>query len=107
MINAQQAKQLYEESGVEVRRYLDIEIEPQVIKAAKEGKRKVVIHVGSIEVWNDLKLNSVHQGVISGLKELGYDAFFGTYGESYVPRGLADAVGDGPQYLNYGFIISW
>ena len=42
------------------------------------------------------------------LKALGYVVTWqGAYGESYVPRGLADDDGNGPKHINYGMTVGW
>ena len=53
------------------------------------------------------KITSVDQGVVETLKELGYVVSIEQDGASYVPRGMADDEGDGPEYTNYGFHIGW
>ena len=109
MINAKEAKALYDKSGQEVADYLKHTVEKEVTKAATAGKRKVFILVGSTQFEFEMrvKITSVHQGVVEALKELGYVVSIGQDGESYVPRGLADDDGNGPEYTNYGFHIGW
>jgi len=109
MINAKEAKALYDKSGQEVADYLKNTVEPAVIKAATAGKRKVFILVGSTQFEFEMrvKITSVHQGVALILKDQGYVVSIEQDGASYVPRGLADDDGDGPAYTNYGFHIGW
>ena len=109
MITATQAKQLYDESGAEVEQYLKFSIEPQVIEAAKAGKRTVTIHLNSLEPYGrlDQVVTPIQRAVVSKLKELGYRATIELYGDRYVPRGLADDNGNGPEHQNFGILIGW
>ena len=45
--------------------------------------------------------------MIETLKDQGYVVSIEQDGASYVPRGMADDEGDGPEYTNYGFHIGW
>ena len=109
MINAKEAKALYDKSGQEVADYLKHTVEPAVKKAATAGKRKVYIQLGATQFSSEMseEITHVHRGVVEKLKELDYVVSIAQDGESYVPRGLADDDGDGPSYTNYGFHISW
>jgi hypothetical protein len=109
MINAKEAKALYDKSGQEVADYLKHTVEPAVTRAATAGERYVFILVGSTQFEFEMrvKITSVHQGAVAALKELDYVVSIARHGESYVPRGLADDDGDGPLYTNYGFHIGW
>jgi hypothetical protein len=109
MINAKEAKALYDKSGQEVADYLKINVEPVVIRAATDGKRKVFILLGSTRFSSEMRaeITSVHRGIALILKDQGYVVSIEQDGDSYVPRGLADDDGDGPSYTNYGFHISW
>ena len=109
MINAKEAKALYDKSGHEVANYLKNNVEPMVIEAATFGKRYVFIHLGATQFEFEMrvKITFVDQGVAEALKELGYVVSIEQDGASYVPRGMADDEGDGPEYTNYGFHISW
>ena len=109
MINAKEAKALYDKSGHEVANYIKVKVEPVVIKAATDGKRKVFIQLGATQFSSEMRadITSVHRGVALTLKELGYVVSIEQDGASYVPRGMADDDGDGPSYTNYGFHIGW
>ena len=109
MITAEQAKKLYDESGVEVANYLNKTIAPEIKKAAKAGKRSVFIHVGSEPPYGSTKTlkEHLHSSTMMKLTELGYKVKWGTDGDPYVPRGLADDYGEGPDYINVGIHISW
>jgi hypothetical protein len=109
MITAKEAKELYDQSGHEVADYLKYTVEKEVVKAAEGGKRNTVIHLGSKGPYEYLVqvITPLQQAVVEKLKELGYRAEIKLYGESYVPRGLADDDGNGPSHENYGIHISW
>lgn len=109
MITAEQAKKLYDESGVAVDSYLNRTIAPEIEKAAKAGKRSVFIHAGSEPPYGSTKALQapLHTSTMMVLTELGYKASWVTDGDPYVPRGLADDYGEGPAYINVGIHISW
>lgn len=109
MINAKEAKALYDKSGQEVADYLKSTVEKEVTRAATAGKRKVFIGLGTTEYSSEVpdKITPVHRGVIETLKVLGYVVSIAQDGESYVPRGLQDDDGNGPWHTNYGFHIGW
>lgn len=109
MITAKEAKELYDKSGQEVADYLKYTVEPQVVKAADGGKRQTIIHLKSLEPFRhlDQMITPLQKAVVDRLKELGYGAEIKLYGESYVPRGLADDLGKGPSHQNYGIHIGW
>ena len=108
MISASEAKALYDDSGAEVDEYLRYKIEPEVKAAATQGARKVFHYLGSRNVFTHPQPDPLHLHIIEKLRELGYAALWmDSEGESYVPRGLADDNGNGPQYQNYGILISW
>lgn len=109
MITAHQAKALYDESGHEVELFLQAKVEPEIVKAARSGKRNVIIYLGSLEPYKHLsqEVTATNTAVVNKLRDLGFSATIKLYGDSYVPRGLADDEGMGPRYTNYGIEISW
>lgn len=109
MITAKDAKKLYDESGHEVDQFLKQSVEPNVINAAKGGRRHVFIHLGSVGPFEyvDQVATPLHRAVVDKLLTLGYRAKIETDGDKYVPRGRADDDGNGPMHLNYGIRISW
>lgn len=109
MITAKEAKELYDQSGVEVEEFLKYKVEPEVVKATKGGKRHVFIHLGSIEQFYNLAqiITPLYKAVIDKLGTLGYRAEITLDGDKYVPRGLADDDGIGPLHQNYGIQINW
>ena len=109
MITAQEAKQLYDESGAEVEQFLKHSVEQNVSNAAKGGKCDVFIHLGSVKQFEylDHTITPLQQAVADKLKTLGYRADIKLDGDKYVPRGLADDNGNGPTIQNYGIQIGW
>jgi hypothetical protein len=109
MITAKQAKQLYDESGQEIDDFLNSQVNIEVIKAAKEGNRSVLIHLGCFGCLDSLDqtITPLQRGAKAKLNELGYIVAINSYGDYYVPPGLADDEGNGPKHRNYGMVISW
>jgi len=109
MITAQEAKQLYDESGAEVDQFLKNEVEQKVADAAKGGKRQVFVYMGSVKQFEylDRTVTPLQKAVADKLKTLGYRVEIKLDGDKYVPRGLADDYGKGPTIQNYGIQISW
>jgi hypothetical protein len=109
MITAQEAKTLYDESGKEIQDYIKFTVEKEVIKAATSGKRQVSVHLGSVEYFYhiDQVITPLQKGVVAALKDLGYQVDIRFAGETYVPRGLADDDGLGPEHRNYVLSIGW
>jgi hypothetical protein len=109
MIDAKEARQLYDESGAEVEHFLKHKVEIHIVSAAKSGKRQVQIHIGTTGPYEyvDQKITPLERAILDKLIDLGYVAKIGNYGDDYVPRGLADDDGGGPKHTNYGFMISW
>ena len=107
MITAAEAKTLYDQSGVEVDKYLH-KIEPEIKAAAISGKRTVFHFIGSRDVFTHPRPDPLQTRIIEKLRELGYTVqWLDSEGESYVPRGLADDDDEGPSYTNYGIQIAW
>lgn len=111
MITAKEAKVLYDQSGAEVDQFLKNSVEKEITDAAKAGKRTVTIYLDSYE-WPGYRgfnhdITPLQMAIVVKLKELGYSAEIKSYGDCYVPRGLADDDGNGPMYQNYGIHIGW
>ncbi len=107
MIDAAEARRLYDESGAEVTAWLDCNASRKIEDAAKSGKRNVFIFLDSEEVWKNPTPSPIQKRCIDALIGLGYRAEFKVDAETYVPRGLADDEGAGPKYRNYGIMVSW
>lgn len=109
MITAKEAKELYDQSGAEVAGFLKGSVESIVTEAARGGKRVAYILLGSVGSYDyvDQVVTPVEKAAVEKLKTLGYTAKIVKYGESYVPRGLADDDGNGPTHTNYGIQIGW
>ncbi len=107
MIPATRAKEIYDGTGVEMQTYLTTTVEPQVIDAAEKGKKELTIHLGCEPTYLAPKPTNLQNAAVAELKRLGYSAEIRSYGAPYVPRGLADDNGNGPQHRNYGLVIGW
>jgi hypothetical protein len=109
MISAKEAKELCEKSEVALDKFLNSTIKNAIIEAANKGNLTTNIYIGSCPSHNsiDKEITCFYGLVIEKLIKLGYTASIDYYGGKYVPKGLQDNYGDGPEYRNYGFIISW
>ena len=108
MITAVEAKTLYDQSGVEVDKYLHYKIEPEVKAAASSGKRRLFHFVGSRDVFTHPRPNPLQTCIIEKLREFGYTVqWVETKGENYGSRGLADDNSNGPSCVYYGIVITW
>jgi hypothetical protein len=107
MINAKEALELYEQSDVEIEKYLKI-LNEDVITSAKAGKRVVEHFVNACDVHEkeNITPSQLHIRVIDRLRMLGYNAEFESFGDSYIPRAYEDSPNP-PRYCNYGIVIKW
>ena len=107
IITAQEARDIAANSDA----WLETELrklEPDIKKAAELNRSPCRIHVGAVgavPLWQNIQPTNPQVRVIEALKKLGYAVRFERYGEQYVPRGLADDVGDGSKHTNFGYII--
>lgn len=53
------------------------------------------------------ELDAQNKLLVQMLLDNGYVVYWKRYGDSYIPRGLADDWGNGPSYQNYGLVITW
>lgn len=107
MITAKEAFALYQESGYEADEFIENELQPKIIRAAKEGKRIIFHSIDSCVTTAYLSPSPLQMQVSSKLIDLGYDCKIIKHGSSYVPAGLSDDYGEGPSHVNYGFQIGW
>jgi hypothetical protein len=110
MIDAKDAKFLYDKNRLDVTDFLKQKVEKEVIKAAEGGKRTVAIFLGSRQPFEHLHelVTPLQKAVVDKLIELGYRAEIKLDGDPYVPRGLANNdSGRGPMQENYNIYISW
>lgn len=109
MITAAEAKTLYDQSGVEVDKYLRNNIEIEIKVAASSGNRTVFHFIGTRDVDTcPPRPDPLQTRIIEKLRALGYTVqWIDSDSESYVPLGLADDDGEGPSYTNYGIQIAW
>lgn len=109
MITAKEAKELCDLSGAEIEKFLKNKVGPIVTEASIAGKRQVFISLGTVPTYvrSSITITPVQLAVVDRLKELGYRVEIKTDGDEYVPGGLADDDGNGPEHQNYGIQISW
>lgn len=110
MITQLEARELYDLTGKEVVEFLDNKVDPEVRRSAAAGARFTHIHLGTKGPFEDLDniVPVMYKKAVLKLKDLGYrSARIELYGESYVPRGMADNHGDGPIHTNYGIYVAW
>ncbi len=111
MITAAQARELTARSEANVERLLAL-MEPQIVKAADAGKDFVAVFVDGLDSSVPLygarfQPTPVQTSVINRLQALGFKAHMAAVGSSYVPRGMQDDDGNGPEYINYTVIVNW
>ena len=107
MLSAKEAREIVENSDVEVLKSLKM-FDEQIRYAAAQGKREYFYRMGAVEMFLGMTaLKPLTVSVIAKLEALGYGVKYTFYGDSYVPRGLADDDGNGPEYTNYGIIVGW
>lgn len=118
MITAAEARQLVETSAAVVDKYVNA-FEQQIRQHCQQGTRFVrasqVLTTtadyekfsGSLGPFDQLKETPLQSAVIKEFIKLGYGAKMEIYGDKYVPRGLADDDGHGPEHQNYSLTIRW
>lgn len=109
MITAAEAKTLYDQSDVEVDKYLRNKIEIEIKVAASCGYRTVFHFIGARDIFtHPPRPDPLQTRIIEKQRALGYTVqWLDSDGESYVPLGLADDDDEGPSYTNYGIQIAW
>lgn len=108
MLSAKEAREIVESSDVEVLKSLKMFDEQIRYAAAAQGKKEYFYHMDAAEMYRGLPLSKpLAVSVVAKLKTLGYGADYTFYGDSYIPRGLADDDGSGPEYTNYGIVVRW
>ena len=107
MITAKEARETYENSKMRIIKYLETDVKPVIIRALEAGECECVIYVDSKPNYQIISPNPFQQSILEELKRLGYRAQFSAFGDTYIPRGLADHDHHGPLYINYGFKIFW
>ena len=108
-MQANEARALTDNSDAKANEILETQIFKNIKEYAEKGKSQYIYYVDSCEISAAMPAQTVTQKMITDkLKALGYWAEWSEYGDSYIPRGLADNYdGSGPAYMNYGIIIRW
>jgi hypothetical protein len=107
MITAKEAKEISDMSDLKVQNLIKSNIEYQIRKAAEAGLCKVFIFCQNEPTYMNIKATAFEKRVMMELTKLGFMAQFGRDGAPYVPPGLANDLGEGPQHQNCGYHISW
>ena len=107
MLSAKEALEIVNNSDAEVLKSLKM-FDEQIRYYSAKGERKYFYNMGSTEAYLPLPtLKPLAVSVMSSLKALGYSVEYCSYGDFYVPRGLADDDGNGTSYKNYGILVRW
>lgn len=106
MITAKEALELYNNSLHTLQKYLDENFHSKVREAAMQGKREYMHFTDSCE-GSLPKPSILESKAIAELQKLGYSVNYMFSGDSYVPRGLANDDGEGPEYQCYGIRVKW
>lgn len=110
MINANEARQLVDESDKTVNDILN-KLDLSIRMMAARGERLYACYnevawcgkpIGQNPVPTDL-----HNKLIAKLKSLGFGAKYSFHGDSYIPRGLMEDDGTGPLHINHVLIVTW
>lgn len=106
MISAKEALELYNNSLYTLQRYLEDNFHSGIRQAAMDGKKQ---YFHCIDCCSSTlpKMSDLEYKVVGELQKLGYKVNYTFYGDKYVPRGLADDDGNGPEHQNYGILVSW
>lgn len=107
MISAKEALELYNISLHTLQKYLYENFHSQIRQASMAGKREYKHNIGSTDSHFVPSVSNLEVKVIEELRKYGYIVDLRFYGDSYVPRGLADDDGNGPIYKNYGIMVKW
>jgi hypothetical protein len=111
MITAAQARENVKMSNATLQKYFE-KIDRMIEKASCEGKTYVALYgldelSGSILSYAKIEVTRLQQRIIDELKSIGYSASVVFDGDAYVPRGLQNDDGEGPEYLNVVIHVSW
>lgn len=108
MITAKEAKNNVTNSDVTLQNFLENNFAKQIRELSLVGVNKYKFHIGAQETWKTISTGGFERRVVCELRQLGFMAEYGFHGEKYVPPGLRDDHdGSGPEYRNYGYIVSW
>jgi len=107
MISAKEAKALVESSEERVLQVMKM-LGGQIEYRAMRGQQEYLYSFGDKEVLGGLpEMNNEVKAVVNKLIAEGYKVNYCFHGERYVPRGLSDDDGNGPEHSQYGVLIKW
>lgn len=105
---AEMARKATDAPAVEAKNTVIRNIEPAIKKQAQKGIGWEFFHIGCKTDSQALpELSAVNQEIKNLLEKNGYQVRKTINGNYYVPRGLQDDNGDGPEHVNYGLLIEW
>ena len=107
MIDAKTARDISANSKEALNMFLANNIEPSVRKAAEVGRRRTEVLIKAKPSYLSHRVTEFEGAVIKELKAFGFTATINSYGDVYIPRGLQDDDGSGPEHINFGYIIEW
>jgi hypothetical protein len=110
MITASEAFSLVEASNSTIDKMLKI-LDPKIRAAAEKGQRQLpVFEEGwwdSVPSMSNIKPSPKQDRLIAALANHGFSARLENHGGVYIPKGLADDDGNGPEYVNACIVIRW
>lgn len=106
MINAKQAKELYNQSSAMVDQFLENQIEPMIVAAAKLGKNQVFIILNSIGMLESFEkvITEADIAIVEKLHQLGYNVSFQRDNKGNFPCWVDDK---NELCVNFGIMIEW
>ena len=110
MITAQQARELALTSDSAIEKFLE-KLEPKIVAAAEAGRRELAVYEEGLwcnsETFRPVAPTPPQTRLCEALNRFGFGASVVQHGDAYVPRGLADDIGEGPEYINHVILIRW
>ena len=110
MISVEEARKLSEANDKHFNHLIDA-IGTAIKNAAEKGERVYHCYISGLWEAKSISYLPVENGpqskVINKLRSYGYVAQLVTDGDRYVPRGLADDNGDGPEHINHVIEVKW
>jgi hypothetical protein len=113
MITREQAKEKADSVG-KVPDFVKKQLDDRISTAAENGDYQVFLYIPdlwqSVNVYqNPVEPTALQKNVIKFLTEApnNFTISFTQDGDSYIPRGLADDIGDGPSYVTWGILVKF
>jgi hypothetical protein len=110
MITAKQARDNVENSNTYLQVFFE-KIDYLIDTASKEGRTQVHLDIiglcDCVKVGSHILPNAKQVRIMDELKSIGYNADLESWGDHYVPRGLQDDHGNGPNHVNLAILVRW